>query len=128
MSRRTSFRALSALASAVVLFAVAGTSVAGAAVTAHPAAASTSITVTATEYKFALSSKSLSKPGTVTFKIKNAGHVQHDFKIDNKTSAMLSPGKSTTLTVKFAKKGSYAYECTVPGHAALGMKGTFTVK
>ena len=40
---------------------------------------------------------------------------------------LLSPGKSATLTVKFTKKGSYYYECTVPGHAALGMKGYFKV-
>ena len=124
MVRRIGFRALPALMSAAVLF-VAGTSIASAGVKAHPAAAS--VSVTASEYKFVLSSSSLSKPGAVTFKIKNAGHVAHDFKIDNKTSKMLSPGQSTTLSVTLAK-GSYPYECTVPGHAALGMKGTFKVK
>ncbi|HEX3802292.1 MAG TPA: cupredoxin domain-containing protein [Solirubrobacteraceae bacterium] len=126
MSRRIAFRALPALVSAAVVFA-AGSSMASASVKAH-AAATTSISVKATEYHFALSATSLKKPGTVTFKIKNAGHVPHDFKIDNKTSKMISPGKSTTLTVKFAKKGSFYYECTVPGHAALGMKGYFKVK
>jgi uncharacterized cupredoxin-like copper-binding protein len=30
--------------------------------------------------------------------------------------------------VTFAKKGRYPYSCTVPGHAAAGMKGTFTVR
>ncbi len=126
MSRRIAFRALPALAVAAGLF-VTGSSMASASVKAH-AAAGTSVSVTASEYKFKLSATSVSKPGTVTFKIKNAGHVSHDFKIDNKTSKMLSPGKSTTLTVKFAKKGSFYYECTVPGHAALGMKGYFKVK
>ena len=29
--------------------------------------------------------------------------------------------------MNFAKAGSYPYLCTVPGHAAAGMKGTFTV-
>jgi uncharacterized cupredoxin-like copper-binding protein len=126
MSRRIAFRALPALVSAAVLF-VAGSSIASASVKAH-AAAGTSVSVKAVEYKFTLSAASLSKPGTVTFKIKNAGHVSHDFKIDSKTSKMVSPGASTTLTVKFAKAGSYYYECTVPGHAALGMKGYFKVK
>jgi uncharacterized cupredoxin-like copper-binding protein len=126
MLRRTGFRVLPALASTLVLFA-AGTSVAGAAVTAHTAAGTT-VSVKAVDYKFTLSAASLKKPGTVTFKIKNAGHVAHDFKINSKTSKMLSPGASTTLTVKFAKKGSFYYECTVPGHAALGMKGYFKVK
>jgi uncharacterized cupredoxin-like copper-binding protein len=123
--RRIAFRALPAFASAAILF-VAGASMAQATVKAHPAAAT--ISVAASEYKFVLSSKSASKPGTVTFKITNKGHIAHDFEIDHKTSALLSPGKSTTLTVKFAKAGSYPYECTVSGHAALGMKGTFTVK
>src|ERR1700761_9157985 len=102
--RRIVFRALPALASAAVLFG-AGSSMAQANVKAHPAAAS--VTVAASEYKFVLSTKTASKPGAVTFKITNKGHVPHNFKIDNKTSAMISPGKSTTLKVTFAKKGSY---------------------
>ena len=127
MSRRIFSRALPALASVAVLL-VAGSSMAQASVKAHPAAAATKVTVKASEYKFVLSTKTLKKPGTVTFAITNKGHISHDFSINKKTSKLLSPGKSTTLTVKFAKKGSYYYECTVPGHAALGMKGYFTVK
>jgi uncharacterized cupredoxin-like copper-binding protein len=124
--RRISFRLLCALASTAVL-AAAGSSVAVAAVQAHSAAA-TKISVKATEYHFALSATSLAKPGTVTFTVKNAGHISHDFDINGKKTALLSPGKSAKLTVKFTKAGSYKYECTVSGHAALGMKGTFKVK
>jgi len=128
------FRALPALVSAALLFVVAGSSIASASIQAHSAAvkahtaASTTVSVTASEFKFKLSASSIAKPGTVTFKVKNAGHVKHDFKIDGKVTAKLSPGKSTTLTVTFTKAGSYPYECTVPGHAALGMKGNFKVK
>jgi uncharacterized cupredoxin-like copper-binding protein len=122
---RIAFRALPTFASVAVLF-VAGGSMAQATAKAHTAAAP--VTVAASEYKFVLSTKTASKPGSVTFKITNKGHVPHNFSIDKKTSAMLSPGKSATLTVKFAKKGSYPYECTVPGHASLGMKGSFKVK
>jgi uncharacterized cupredoxin-like copper-binding protein len=124
MSHRSLFRVAPMLASATALF-VAGSSVAQAAPRAHPAAGT--ITVAASEYKFVLSTKTLKKPGSVTFKVTNKGHVAHDFSINKKTTALLSPGKSATLTVKFAKKGSYSYECTVPGHAALGMKGFFKV-
>jgi uncharacterized cupredoxin-like copper-binding protein len=123
--RRIVFRAVPALASVAAL-AVAGSSVAQAAVKAHPAAAP--ITVAASEYKFKLSATSVAKPGSVTFKVTNKGHVAHDFSIDHKSTALLSPGKSATLVVKFAKKGSYPYLCTVSGHAELGMKGTFKVK
>ncbi len=124
MIRRIAFRALPAVASAAVLF-VAGSSMAQATVKAHPAAAT--VTVAASEYKFVLSTKTAAKPGAVTFKVTNKGKVPHDFSINKKKTALLAPGKSATLTVTFAK-GSYTYTCTVPGHAALGMKGVFTVK
>ena len=39
----------------------------------------------------------------------------------------LLPGKSAKLTVKFAKKGQYAFLCTLFGHAKAGMKGKFAV-
>jgi uncharacterized cupredoxin-like copper-binding protein len=129
MSRRIGFRALTTLASSAVLF-VAGTAVADASV-AHSVkahAAATTVSVTAVEYKFKLSTMTASKPGSVTFKVVNKGKEPHDFKIDNKQTALLEPGKSATLTVSFAKAGKYPYLCTVPGHAQLGMKGTFTVK
>jgi uncharacterized cupredoxin-like copper-binding protein len=124
MSHRRMFRIVPMFASAAVLF-VPGASMAQAAVKAHPAAAT--ITVAASEYKFKLSATSLKAPGSVTFKVTNKGHVPHDFSINKKKTPLLSPGKSATLTVKFAKKGSYYYDCTVPGHAALGMKGYFKV-
>ncbi len=130
MSSRIAFRALTTLASTGVLF-VAGASVADASVQSHAVkahAAASSISVTATDYKFALSAKSLAKPGSVTFKLVNKGKQPHDLKINGKTSKLLQPGGSTTLTVAFKKAGSYPYLCTVPGHAALGMKGTFKVK
>jgi uncharacterized cupredoxin-like copper-binding protein len=89
----------------------------------------TSVTVTAgkpSEFSFTLSTKTV-KHGTVTFKVTNGGSIAHDFSIDHKTTKLLSPKQSATLTVTFAKAGSYPYECTVPGHAAAGMKGVLKV-
>jgi uncharacterized cupredoxin-like copper-binding protein len=124
MSRFAARRAGLALFASLGLAAFATPGIAGAKVTAHAAAAT--IKVTATEYHFALSA-SKAKHGTkVTFKIHNAGGTAHDFKIDGKTSALVAPGTSTSITVTFKKKGKFAYLCTVPGHAQLGMKGTFT--
>jgi uncharacterized cupredoxin-like copper-binding protein len=94
---------------------------------ATDAAASTTDTVKATEFKYALSKASVSR-GTVTFKIKNAGHLKHDFKINGKKSKMLNPGTSTTFKVSFGKAGKFSYVCTVAGHAQAGMKGKLTVK
>ena len=96
--------------------------------------APTPVTVTAgkpIEFAFTLNKKTLTKGAaalTVNFKVTNKGAIAHDFKIAGKKTKSLTTGKSQTLTVRFAKKGKYAYLCTLPGHAAGGMKGTFTVK
>jgi uncharacterized cupredoxin-like copper-binding protein len=97
--------------------------------TARPAAAkATTVQVKGGEFFFRLSTKSVSKPGTVTFAFKNIGHVLHDFKINGKKTPLTQPGKTAKLVVAFKKKGKYPYLCTVPGHAQAGMKGTFTVR
>ena len=89
--------------------------------------ASTTVSVTALDtLKFKLS-KTSAPAGKVVFKVKNGGKLSHDFKIAGKKTAMLSGGKTATLTVTL-KKGKFPYMCTVPGHAAAGMKGTFTAK
>ena len=64
----------------------------------------------------------------MTFVFKNIGHLAHDFKINRKVTRLLQPGKTTKLVVTFKKKGNYRYLCTVPGHAAAGMKGVFKVR
>ena len=99
------------------------------------------VTVTAgkpSEFKFALSLKSVPH-GTVTFKVTNKGALGHDFKICSapaKTAAATTcTGKGTgvltsgtkTLKVTFKKVGLYEYLCSVPGHAAAGMKGLIKV-
>ena len=85
------------------------------------------VTVVMREFRFALSRRSVPKGTTVVFKVVNRGKITHNFKIAGKKTKNLNPGKSATLTVKFTKKGRYAYVCTIPGHAAAGMKGVFAV-
>jgi uncharacterized cupredoxin-like copper-binding protein len=111
-----------------------------------PAAASaarkaTTVTVTAgkpSEFRFILSKKAFPH-GTVTFKLTNGGTLPHDLKIcasaqggnanscTGRGTKQLSPGQSATLVYTFKSKGVYEYLCTVPGHAAAGMKGTLRV-
>ena len=103
-------------------------------------AASKTVQVKGGEFFFRLSTKSLSKPGKVTFVFKNIGHVQHDFKMcrapgkapvnacSGTHTPLIRPGKTARLAVTFKKKGKYAFLCTVPGHAQAGMKGLFTVR
>jgi uncharacterized cupredoxin-like copper-binding protein len=83
----------------------------------------TSVTVKASEFKFVLSRKT-APHGVVSFKVTNRGHIAHDFKIAGKKTLLLKPGKSATLRVRL-KRGKFTYLCTVRGHAASGMKGTF---
>ena len=66
-------------------------------------------------------------PGPLTVTFINTGAQQHDFKIDG-TSLLLKAdgGKQATGTVTLAK-GTFDFECTVPGHKALGMRGTVVV-
>jgi uncharacterized cupredoxin-like copper-binding protein/cytochrome c551/c552 len=85
------------------------------------------IKVTASEFKFVLSRKTVPAGTTVIFTVVNKGKIPHDFKINGKKTKTLAKGKSATLTVKFLKKGTIAYLCTLPGHAQGGMKGKFGV-
>jgi uncharacterized cupredoxin-like copper-binding protein len=88
-------------------------------------AAATNVTVTMKEFKFVLSKKTVPH-GKVTFKVVNKGALGHDFAIGGKKTKIIGKGKTTTLTVTLGA-GSKAYKCTVPGHAAAGMKGKLKV-
>ena len=109
----------------VAALAVAATTFAVVAYGGSTRASATTVKVGAKEFKFTLSRKK-APHGKVTFKVKNTGHIQHDFKIAGKKTKLLSPGKSAILTVTLKKGKKYTYICTVPGHAAAGMKGKFT--
>lgn len=85
----------------------------------------TTVTVTMKEFKFALSKKAV-RHGTVVFKLVNKGALAHDFKIAGKKSKLIPAHKSGTFKVTL-KKGTQTYICTVPGHAAAGMKGKLKV-
>ena len=128
--------------SLVGLAALAGAAIWTIPAVAQPAAArATVVTVTAgkpSELAFTVSKKTF-KAGAVTFKVVNKGVLAHTFKVCSspkggsanacagKVTAFIAGGKSATLKVVFAKKGTYEYLCTIPGHAAAGMKGDLKV-
>src|SRR5688500_10555712 len=92
--------------------------------------ATTAVAVTAgkpSELKFTLSKKTILK-GIGVFKVTNKGKLGHNFKVNGKKTVVLGAGKVATLRVTFTKAGKYPYVCTVPGHAAAGMKGVLVVK
>jgi plastocyanin len=65
--------------------------------------------------------------GPLTVTLVNHGAEEHTFEIKG-TSLLIkaSGGKSTTGTVTLTK-GTYDFQCTIPGHAQAGMKGTVVV-
>jgi uncharacterized cupredoxin-like copper-binding protein len=91
------------------------------------AASKVTIAVTMNEWSFKLSKKTVPLGTTVVFKVTNKGKIGHDFRIAGKKTKLLAPGKSQLLSVKFGKKGTFTYVCTVTGHARLGMQGKFGV-
>jgi uncharacterized cupredoxin-like copper-binding protein len=120
------FRAGSLVALGMVAALALATSVLGA--PAKQAATTDAVTAgKPQELRFTLATKTVPK-GTVTFKVTNKGTLSHDFKIAGKKTPLIAKGKSATLKITFKKAGKYPYLCTVPGHAAAGMKGTLTVK
>ena len=109
---------------------------------AHPArVAVTTVKVTAgkpSEFHFTLSAMSV-KHGAVTFVVTDKGALGHDFEVCSSPKGgsltkcvgtktpLVAPGKTATLKVTFKTPGTYEYLCSVPGHAAAGMKGDIKV-
>ena len=87
----------------------------------------TTVKVTLLEMKIVMTAKTVPR-GKVVFNVTNRGQDPHDLKIAGKKTPVLAPGKSATLSVRFPKAGSYRFICTVPGHAAAGMKGVLKVR
>ena len=98
---------------------------------ATPAGGGKTIQVKETEYKLAPSSLTVSKPGTVTFDVTNAGTIDHALEVEGngveqKTST-ISPGSSAKLTVDLSKAGSYEVYCPIDGHRSMGMEAKLVV-
>ena len=84
------------------------------------------VRVTAQEFSFALSRTKV-PTGMTRFIVTNAGMIGHDFYVDGQKTRVLAQGRAASLLVRFQKPGRYAYRCSVPGHAAVGMKGVLVV-
>ncbi len=123
------------------LLAVAALAVVPAAIAQTKAMAVSNVTVTAgkpAEFGFIVTPRTV-KHGVIVFKVTNKGAIPHSFKLCSKrnqplanscagrATRQISPGQSTTLRVTVLLKGTYEYLCTVPGHAAGGMKGFLKV-
>jgi uncharacterized cupredoxin-like copper-binding protein len=92
-----------------------------------PGRSSATYAVAATDFDFRITPARV-RAGTQTFVVTNRGEATHDFKIGTKKTRILDPGQRQTIRVTLRKGRRYAYICTVPGHADLGMKGTLVAR
>jgi glucose/arabinose dehydrogenase len=106
--------------------ALAATGFAAAAWRGPAATPTTNVLVTAYDFRFTLSRKSV-PAGRVRFTVVNRGVFPHDFAIGGRKTRLLKHGQRAVLTVVFRRAARPAYRCTVPGHAAAGMKGVLTI-
>jgi plastocyanin len=113
------------IVSLVAALAVAAATVFAAVAYAAPTqSTATKVKVTIKNFHFTLSKHS-ARHGKVTFVVTNKDSTKHDFKIAGKKTPMLKKNQSKSITVTLKKGKKYQYICTVPGHAQLGMKGSF---
>jgi plastocyanin len=101
------------------------------AVAAPTSSSSTTLHISAKAAGLAFSTTHLTAAhGTVTIMMKNLSPLPHDISIQgngvNKKGKLVPKGGTSIVTATL-KKGTYTFLCTVPGHAAAGMKGKLTV-
>src|SRR4051794_17355043 len=68
----------------------------------------------------------------VQLNLKNDGQMPHDFTMTEGVSEPVkltaTGGKSASGTFTINTPGTYSFDCSMPGHAAAGMRGTITVQ
>ena len=119
----------------VVIASIVSSVLAGAAAQAAPAREEAVVLQLKAVGSIAYNKKALSAPhGKVTIRMKNTSPLKHDVAIKGKgVTAKSAKGKvvatgGVSVAIATLKAGKYTFLCTVPGHAAAGMKGTLTVK
>jgi glucose/arabinose dehydrogenase len=85
------------------------------------------VQVTAHDFSFQLSRRSVPIGTTVRFIVRNRGKTIHDFVVNGHRTRRLLPGRAQAISVRFPYKGTFTFLCSMSGHALLGMKGKFAV-
>lgn len=73
------------------------------------------------------------KPGNITIALTNDSTTPHDVAVTDSSDQELGKSETiteadTTLELSDVAAGSYTFFCSLPGHAAAGMKGDLTVR
>jgi len=72
---------------------------------------------------------------TLVVRLTNRGRERHDLNFPSLhmpglegVEAILAPGESRTVTLRFDQPGTHTFICSLPGHAAAGMTGAVFVR
>lgn len=92
--------------------------------TTEAAATPQAVTVSGTEFAFALTPSDVN-PGVVVFTLENDGQIAHDLAVEGRgveeKTPVIDPGETAELEVEL-EPGDYELYCTVPGHRDAGME------
>jgi nitrite reductase (NO-forming) len=94
---------------------------------ASPAAAVGTIKISAFDLGFKPASVEVDAAGSYAVEFQNTGAAPHDLTFADGTKIAADPGKSASGTVAVPAAG-LTFICSIPGHAAAGMKGMVMVK
>ena len=87
------------------------------------------ITVTLNDFTISPSPVVVTAGQATNITVTNTGAAPHDFVVpDLDIHIAAAPGETVTAGVAAQPAGTYDTLCTVPGHASLGMVGTFVVE
>ena len=71
----------------------------------------------------------------LTVRLTNSGRERHDLNFPalhmpnlEGVEAILEPGETQTITLRFDQAGTHTFSCSLPGHAAAGMTGAVFVR
>ena len=123
-------RSVLALTCAAALTAACGGAAPSSTAPANPGVAPQTITVTMTEFAFALDHPPIG-PGAYVFHAVNAGKYPHSIELDgagvsDQTSSTVQPGGTTDLTATL-QAGDLDMYCPIDGHRAKGMETHLTI-
>jgi plastocyanin len=100
---------------------------AGAATQRRDAALATDLLITSRTNAFS-SSELMVDAGQVTVRLSNQDLFWHTFTIDSLGVDIKVPVGAEGAATFAAEPGTYEFYCAIPGHAAIGMKGSLTVR
>lgn len=101
----------------------------GSGASADPVPGAVTVEVIATDLAFDPATIEVTVGEPVNLRLINDGEVFHDLSVPAADLVLeAEPGDEVTGALTIDEPGSYEFRCTVPGHAAAGMRGTVTVR